>query len=130
MLVFFRVSLSPVAASPVAAPFAQLLPGLHQFLHGAGWREGAFIDDAAIAVRSLIEIENRVQTQVGEIARKLIEVGAAQDFFAYLSIRANVRTARHWKSVSYFAFCSPVGFRADSAAVTPVNEIFLATEVL
>lgn len=48
----------------LAAPLPQLLPRLHQFLHRTRRWECVAVDNPAIAVRPLIEIEHRAHAHV------------------------------------------------------------------
>jgi hypothetical protein len=75
----------------LAAPFSELLPGLDQFLEGARSRKCAAVDDAAVAIGALVEVEDGAGAEVGEIFAEFFEMFAGQSIVAL----SHVRTAGH-----------------------------------
>jgi len=84
-------------------PFPQQFPRLHQLLNGTRWRKRPAVDDRALPVGTLVEIENGVFAEEREVAHQLFEIVPAQDLFAV----AGFRSPRHdnWHSI-IFAFYS------------------------
>src|SRR5205807_9678657 len=78
-----------VASRP--PPFSKLLPRLNQFLHGARWRESVAVDDAALAVRTFVELPHPVFAEKRQIAHDLFQIAAGPDLF----LRGGVRAAGH-----------------------------------
>lgn len=63
------------------------------------------VDDAAIAIGALVEVENGVHAQVREVFAKFVQVFTAEYFFAFFEIG----TAGHGsRSLISFAICSPI----------------------
>ena len=81
-------SVDPSGCALWLAPFAELLPGLDEFLHGAGRGECAAVDDAATAIGLLIEIQDRMHAEVSETFVEGLEVFGGQGIFALGEIRA------------------------------------------
>ncbi len=73
------------SASLCSTPFPQLFPHLHESLHlPQAWRPA--VDQPAIAVRLLIKVSNRSQSQMCEVMPRFLQVLLAQ-YFHLLAIR-------------------------------------------
>ena len=55
-------------------PLSQLLPRLHQFLHRPGAGKSVRVDNAAIAVSALVEVEDCAHAQVGEVVCQFVQM--------------------------------------------------------
>jgi hypothetical protein len=92
----------PVSISSFA-PLAQLLPSLDKFLKGARRREGAAVNDAAIAVGALVEVEDRTHAQVSQVVRQFVEMSAAEGVFTF-GVQSELGAAGHGDSLSFSLF--------------------------
>lgn len=93
-----------ICAKPCSASLPELLPGLDEFLDGAGAGD-AIVDHAASGISGLIGVADCVEAEAGEAVAILLEVFGAHDF-----VGAEIGAARHKGEDSIFAFYSlPIG---------------------